>query len=256
MTISNDTILIGMPLKNGASSLKRAVKSVLNQRNLTRTMKLLILNDNSDDNWKEEISDYLKDPRVIIRDVNIGDITQLRNYILDYSKKELSSQSYIGRLDVDDYIIDEMFFSKLEKIIDNHNPDVIIAGNKLSVNDEIIKRINYADKKLLNYEFLKEKLFQMSQNIPEGELPSCNVFTKNSINFHYNFVGSAEDHWFTVDLLLNKNKLNIYIADDLLYVVYSLSGNITNINRKKKRYISSRQQLYEYFIESSKESND
>lgn len=241
-----------MPLKNGAPTIKRAVDSVFLQRGLKRELQLLIVNDNSNDNWYEEIIDYIGDPRIVIEDVNFGEISKVRNHILEYAKKRLSSQSYIGRLDVDDIIIDEFALSKIEVIIDKYNPDVIIAGNKQSLKGKLLDRINYADKRLINHKFLEKKLYQMSRGDPEGELPSCNVFVKNSVDLLYKLVESAEDHWYTVDLLLNNHKYDIYIAHDLLYANYSLNGNITNINKDRKTYLRSRQQLLDYYSQKSK----
>jgi len=245
-------IVIGMPLKNGAKTLRRAVKSVLEQKDVKRNIILFIVNDNSSDNWRDEIKDFIDDNRIVIKNVNIGLIYKVRNFINDYIKNNIKNVDYIGRLDADDYLASDDVLSRLEQIMDKYNPDAIIAGNKLAIGNKIIERINYAEKKLLDFDYLKDKLEKMTRGNPLGELPSCNTFIKPSVVIKYKNVESAEDHWFTVDLLLNKDRYNIYIAENILYSVYSLNGELTNQNRKNSNYIKSRKKLLNYFCNEVK----
>lgn len=244
-------IVIGMPLKNRATIVKQAVESVLGQIGLRRDLVLLIVNDGSSDDWQGELEEYLSDPRMMIVDVDLGKSYAVRNFIHDFVRNNIPDADYIGRLDTDDRLVDEITLSKIEERMDQYNPDVIIAGNKLSLGGKIIERTNHADVRLLRREFLKEKLFQMSKGIPEGELPSCNIFIKPSVDLSYKEKESAEDHWFTVDLLLKKDRLNIHIAEDLLYAIYSLDGETTKANRKSGVYSRSRKELYEYYLSRS-----
>lgn len=245
------TIVIGMPLRDGAKTVKRSIESVLNQKGLRRNLLLLIVNDGSSDGWEEEIKTLLEDPRLIVAQADLGSSHMVRNFIHEYVKQHIPTADYIGRLDADDRIVEEFALSKIEERMDLHDPDVIIAGNKLSMDGKIIDRINYADRRLLQPEFLQEKLFQMSKGKPEGELPSCNVFVKPSVPITYREMESAEDHWYTVDLLLQNERLNIHIAEDLLFALYSLDGNVTKMNRKNGSYAQSRKKLHEYYVSYS-----
>lgn len=236
-----------MPLKNGAKTIKQAVSSIFNQKGLKRKLLLIIVNDNSTDNWKKEIQEYIYDNKIIIENVNFGKSYKVRNYLHSYIREKIPEADYIGRLDADDYIVNNTVLSEIEKIMDKYNPDVIMSGNKLSINSKVIDRINIADKKLLDFDFLKQKLEQMSKANSNGELPSCNTFIKPSVFVDYKKIVSAEDHWFTIDLLLNKDKYKIHIADEILYSVYSLSGSLTDNNRNKNKYIKSRKLLLQYF---------
>jgi len=247
MTTKNNAVVIGVALKNGANTIRRALESILFQENVTRDLIVFIANDNSQDNWKEQIVDFLDKSNVIIENVNFGRAYKTRNFINNYIREKIPQAEYIGRLDADDYLVDNFVISKIEQIIDINAPEVILAGNKLSTNNEIIERINIANPKLIENDFLKDKLFKMSNGIAEGELPSCNTFIKTSILIDYPEIESAEDHWFTVKLLLNKYKLNIFISPDLLYSVYSLSGKSTIENRKKETYLASRKALYNFY---------
>jgi len=249
----NEKIVIGMPLKNGAKTIRRAVESVFSQREVRREVILLIVNDNSTDNWREAITEYLDDPRIVVVNVSFGKTYAVRNFIIDYVRENMTDATYIGRLDADDYIIDEYAISKIEHIIDKHNPDVIIAGNVQILNDQII-RVNRAEKRFLESEYLEKRLLKMANGVLEGELPSCNVFVKPYVNIHYNSIDSAEDHWYLVDLLLNSNRYRIYIAEDLIYSAYNLDGSVTINNKRKQFYLESRKKLYEYFIGKTHEN--
>ena len=121
------TIVIGMPLKNGAKTIKRAVSSILNQNGLKRNLILVIANDNSTDNWKNELTEFIKDDRLFIKDVNFGKSYKVRNYINSYIRENIPDVDYIGRLDADDYISDDKTLSEIERIMDLHNPDIIIS---------------------------------------------------------------------------------------------------------------------------------
>ncbi len=245
----NRKIVIGMPLKNGAKTIKRAVASILNQKNLRRELLLIIANDNSTDNWNDELKEFENDNRIIIINVNFGKSYKVRNYINSFIREHIPDVEYIGRLDSDDYIIDDQTVSKIEFIMDSHNSDIIFLGNKLSINNQIIDRINIADKRLLLDDFLFIKLKQMSEGVSIGELPSCNTFIKPSVLIDYKDIDSAEDHWFSVFLLLNKYKYSIFIADNLLYSVYSLNGQLSNENKHSDKYLQSRKLLLKYFLE-------
>jgi glycosyltransferase involved in cell wall biosynthesis len=234
-----------MPLHNGGKTIRRAVLSVVNQKNVKRNLILVIGNDNSTDDWLQEIGDLISE-KIIILNLTGGTSYLVRNEINDYILQSIENVAYIGRLDADDELADEFVISKLEQIVEKNSPDAIIAGNYLRVNDTIIERINGADKSLLDKSMLLDRLYRMSLGIPDAELPSCNTFIKPECMISYPSKESAEDHWFTVALLLKSNTLQIYVAEDFLYSIYSLSGSLTNSNRKKDRYISSRKELYEY----------
>lgn len=244
---SDEKIVIGMPLKNGAKTIRRAVESVFSQRKVRREIILLIANDGSTDSWKSEISHYLQDPRVMVIDVEFGKTYAVRNFILDYVRNNMPDAAYIGRLDADDFIADEYSLHRIERIMDAYDPDVIIAGNKQMLGGNIIRE-NPADIRFLDYSYLEKRLKMMADGILQGELPSCNLFVKPTVDVRYKDIDSAEDHWYLVEILLNKYLYNIYIAEDLIYAVYSLDGKVTEDNKKREAYLRSRKLLYRYFL--------
>ncbi|OAV75651.1 UDP-glucose 4-epimerase [Bacteroidales bacterium Barb7] len=243
--LNREKIVIAMPLHNGAKTIRRAISSFVNQKNIRRKLILVIGNDHSTDEWMKEINDLITE-NIIIQNIHGGKSYIVRNKINDYILNNIKNVSYIGRLDADDELADEFIISKLEKIMDEIRPDVILAGNYIRTRNKIIKRVNIADKSLLDISCLLGRLRKMSLCVPEAELPSCNTFIKPECMITYPPEESAEDHWFTVELILKSNVLKIHVAENLLYSIYSLSGNLTELNKEKDKYINSRKKLYEY----------
>ncbi len=246
--INERMIVIGMALKNSKSTLKDAINSLLIQKNVKRHIILIIADDASTDNWQEEIGNIIHDHRIRIVSVNFGKVFAIRNFILDYIRHEFPNADLIGRLDADDILTDEYCLSKIEEVLDTDTPDVIIAGNKLSYNNQILPRINKSDKRLLDFDYLGSRLYRMSMCDKNAELPSCNVFIVPSLDVYYPEVDSAEDHWLTVNLILQKKNIKIICATNILYITYSLSGDVTKINRESNKYVISRKELYTYFM--------
>jgi len=123
---------------------------------------------------------------------------------------------------------------------------VLICGNHQSKEGKILEWKNQPSKMLLDDSFLLNQLQEMANGNPKAELPSCNTFIKPTVKIDYPNQISAEDHWFTVSLLLQKNKLNIHIENDLLYCIYSLDGFQTSNNQKNEVYTQSRIELYRF----------
>jgi len=240
-----------MPLKNAEKTAKNAIFSVLQQTNTKREIVLLIGNDNSTDDSETILKEIaLQNPNVVLLNVNFGNAYLNRNYLNEYARTNYPNCILIGRLDADDVIYTENTISEIEKLFDENNFDVLMCGNKQVKNRTVLEWENKPSKKLLQNDFLLNQLFEMTQGNPKAELPSCNTFIKPTIKTEYPDKASAEDHWFTVLLLLQKEKLNILIDENLLYCFYSLDGFATHGNKKTNNYVKSRNELYQFYQEN------
>lgn len=243
-----EQIVICMPLKNAEKTVEKSVFSVLNQKNINREIILLIGNDNSTDNSESLIKEIAsQNSNVILLNVNFGCAYLNRNYLNEFARKTYPNCVLIGRLDADDIIYTENTISQIEKLFDDNNFDVLICGNKQVKNGIVLEWENKPSKEFLQNEYLSNRLFEMSKGNKKAELPSCNTFIKPTIKIEYPEKESAEDHWFTILLLLQKEILNICIQENLLYCFYSLDGFSTNNNKKKNNYFQSRKELYTFY---------
>ncbi len=243
-----EQIIICMPLKNAEKTLEKAVNSVLQQINTKREVVLLIGIDKSTDNSEMILNKIASiNKNVILLNTDFNKAYLNRNFLNEYARKNYPNCVLIGRLDADDVIYSENTISAIESLFDRHKFDVFMCGNKQIINAEVLEWENRPSKKLLNNDYLLKQLFEMSEGNSKAELASCNIFIRPSVKMEYPKKASAEDHWFTVLLLLEKERLNIHINEQLLYCYYSLDGVLTQENKNKKNYYESRKALYNYF---------
>ena len=248
-TVENQEIVIGIAMHDNAGTIRRCLLSVLGQSHLRRHLRIVLANDNSSDNWYDEISDLLNDTRIALLNLDNCNVVKTRNAINDFIKENYPNSVLIGRLDADDEYSGSFELSKIEAVFDSENPDLILAGNYLRQNGVVIERKNIADKRLSEKSYIMERLKQMSIGIPEGELPSCNLFLSPQVLLPYPDVASGEDHALLVHYLFNQDKYDIYLADALLPVIYDLGGKSTENNRKSINYIACREYLYQKSLE-------
>jgi len=242
--VKNHSIAIGIAMHNNATTIRRCLESALKQTNCKCKLTFVLADDNSSDDWYNAISDLLDDGRIILLHFNNNNVVKTRNDINDFIKTTIGNNVLIGRLDADDEYASEFVLSEVEKILDTDNPDVIIAGNYLRQNGQIIERKNFACKKLEQEEYVLERLKQMSENVAEAELPSCNLFVKSDSLLPYPDIKSGEDHALLVHYLINQDKYKVFFAEKLLLTIYNLNGNTTSGNIKSDAHRICRKQLY------------
>jgi hypothetical protein len=253
--INNQIISIGVAMHNNAETIHRCLSSIINQKNLKRKISIILANDNSSDNWKEKISDLLKDNRIIQLNLNNSDVVKTRNAINDYIINNLKEVVLICRLDADDEYADNYVLSKIEEILDKENPEAIVSGNYLRLNGKIIERKNYAVKEFRNINYILKRLKLMSENVSDAELPSCNLILTPKILKPYPNIKSGEDHYLLTYYLMNQDKYKIFLADNLLLTIFSLGGAATTNNQKSNIYLNCRKELYKRAVEFSKDKN-
>lgn len=242
-----ERIVITMPLKNAQATVGASIASFVSQKGVKRELILLVGNDASTDGSMQIVESFLPHPGIKILELSFGKIHQCRNYLNDYARKHIPGCVLVGRLDADDVLWQDDTLAQVESIYDKTGFDVLMAGNKQQRNGIVLEWENRADKRLLDEGYLLQRLLEMSQGNPKAELPSCNTFIKPNVLTDYPPKDSAEDHWFTVLLLLQKDRLKIHLATDLLYCVYSLNGLMTASNRKKEAHQKSREALFEFY---------
>jgi hypothetical protein len=198
----------------------------------------------------------LTDERITILTLQNNNVVKTRNDINRFILENIPNCVLIGRLDADDEYSSWQELSKIENVFDKHHPDVISAGNYLRENEVIIERTNIADKRLADIGYVLLRLEQMSKCLPEGELPSCNLFIRPCKLLPYPSMDSGEDHALFVDYLMNQDKYTIFFAEDLLPVIYNLGGSTTVQNRFSGNYIRCRKELYLKTLELCKTSKE
>ena len=97
-------VAIAMPLHNQASTLYFALESALSQTLAEGHCAVVLLDDQSTDDWQTEIADLLEHPGLIVLKGHCGSAALARNAILDFVESDLPNVRWVARLDPDDLL--------------------------------------------------------------------------------------------------------------------------------------------------------
>jgi glycosyltransferase involved in cell wall biosynthesis len=235
-------LLVAVVFHNAASTLASAVDSVFGQVGGSFRVTLLLVNDASTDDWRGNLGKRLERPDVRTHNVAFRSAARARNFVLEEADRSLDVD-YVCRLDADDTLATSTVFSELTRILRQDHPDVLLAGNLQVLDGEVLTRPNLATPDLLDPTGLLERLDRMARGDPTAELPSCNTVVRRGLAVRYPLVPSAEDHWYMTTLLLQRGRLRVVVASDLVYAIYHLRGRLTCENLARETYLESRRAL-------------
>ena len=241
--VFSSKIVLSIVTKNGRQTIARCLDSVFEQQRIDE-LGILLLDDNSNDNWTEVVQEQLKHPTLVIHQCSVGKISTIRNMAIHLAKEIFPDYEWLGRLDADDCLDNPHSIAEtLQPVLDGlSEAKWILAGNSLCEDGGILERKNCPSNRLMTAEGLLEATVGMSQGIPEAELPSCNLWLHRDMNVTYPAVPSAEDHWL-VAFLLAQHADSGLLRSETLYACYTLGGKATLNARKSRYYRASRELL-------------
>ena len=230
---NNEKISIIIPAFNCEKYIERNLKSILNQK--YKNIEVIVVNDGSTDNTLnivENISN--QDSRVIIVNKENAGVSSARNTGIQYSTGE-----YIGFVDADDFIDNDMYFNMINTIKDNSADICLISYYEIINNikseryfpwDDNIKV--FKNNEIYNYffPFMISKL-KNEKNIIFGAV--WRILIKSSIAKETKFnteLTIGEDFLFLTDCLLKSNK--IIAMNDCMY------NYVKNIKSATEKYKS------------------
>lgn len=225
-------ISIVVPVYNVEKYIDKCINSILNQ---TYTdFELLLIDDGSTDRSGEICDQYASiDERVCVIHKSNGGVSTARNIGIKQSKGD-----YIGFVDADDYIEEEMY-EVLFKLIEDNKADISICGFKI-IDEDIgkIERIQDSGKiEVLSQEKLVAKETDMPWSI---RLDTINkLFRKEALSgllFDEN-LHCAEDTLFLHQAIMRMNK-GVFIELPL-YVNVRHSGSAMRGRLNPNNYYQS-----------------
>ena len=191
-----------IPVYNVERYVAECIESVINQT--YNDLEIIIVNDGSTDNSLKICEAYAKrDKRIKIINKENGGISSARNTGLDNA-----TGKYIGFVDSDDYIGEDMYEKLVEACIDNNakasvcHAVTFTDGNKPFVNTGFIKK----DYCTTDIKQIFSNTLVMSQSL-------CNKLFKTSLfeNIRFPLNKVDEDGYVVYDLLYRAKKV-AYVA--------------------------------------------
>lgn len=235
-------VVIGVCLHNQKNMLNKCLNSIFDQKMYGIKIAIVILDDQSSDNWEEHVEDIILRKEIVIINGNCGNASRARNALLDFVDENFPRAKWVARLDADDKFSCQ--YSLYSSCIKGSftNSKYVIGGNVL-VNNELIYKNNPASRRLMDEGFVLSILESMAAGSAINELPSCNLLLATHSGWRYPDIRSAEDHWLVANLLLNHKHCGA-ILEYPYYCDYNLNGAETGYNILNSLHTLSRKKLY------------
>lgn len=208
--VNNKKISIIVPVFNCEKYIEKNLKSILNQK--YKNIEIIVVNDGSTDNTfniVKNISNH--DSRVIVINKENEGVSVARNTGIQYSTGE-----YIGFVDADDFINNDMYFNMIKTIEDN-NADICLISYFEIINDFKYERyFPWSDKiKTFENNEIFNSFFPLMISKLKKEKSTIfgavwRILIKSSIAKKIKFnteLAIGEDFLFLTDCLLESNKI-------------------------------------------------
>lgn len=220
-----------VPVYNVEKFLKRCLNSLVNQT--LKDIEIIIINDGSKDNSQAIIDEYKAKYPDIIKAyyVENGGVAKARNYALNYVTGE-----YIGFVDSDDYVSEEMYEKLYNKAIEK-NADIVCCNYYRVIDNE-----KFILKKFGNSRIDKDELFDKSvyeANLLFDEVPylwnkifKAEIIKNNNFKF-YDDLRIYEDFMFTYQAFSKANKIS-RIEEGMYYYMVSRESSLTYFLTEKR----------------------
>ncbi len=236
-------IVVTIALHNQAAELPQAILSILEQDVGPETVAILVLDDESTDNWRECAAGLLDHPHVAIAHGCCGSAAHTRNALLDLVDETFPRARWVARLDADDRLATKSSLRSMVEAGNRGTFDFVLGSNYLRQESKIIGSLNRADPEvLLDRECLASFVNAFCAGETEHELPSCNLLLRVRSKIRYPLTRSAEDHWLVAGLLMFNADRGCVVSEPA-YAVYSIGGQATRHNRADSAWSHTRMRL-------------
>lgn len=212
----NDLISIIVPVYNSEKTLERCVESILKQT--YKNIEVILVNDGSTDN-SLKIANKLadKDNRVYVITKDNGGVSSARNIGIKKSKGK-----YIGFVDADDWIGEEMYTSMYSNLLEN-NAEIVLCNYTQVYGEKFIKRdeFYFIDETKINLkESLLTHIISRRENNIMGTcwrmLIAKSILVENEIEFDLG-VRMSEDMMFMIKCIDKAKVISLDRYDEYFY---------------------------------------
>lgn len=217
-------ISVIIPAFNVEKYIENCLESIITQKH--KDLEIIVVNDGSTDNTPQIIKKFSKeDSRIVVIDKPNGGLSSARNAGLD-----VATGDYIGFVDGDDYIHEEMY-QKLYHLCEENECDIAVCGyvRKYS-NREAFSN----SKKVLQYSS-QEALAELISSIGLHDYAWDKLYKKELFeNIRYPIGKMYEDVFTTYKLFYKAKK--VVSLDEPLYYYIQRDGSILRKGFSEKQF--------------------
>ena len=95
-------VVIGVCLHNQKNMINECLNSIFDQKMYGMKIAIVILDDQSSDNWRERVEDMILRKEIVIISGNCGNASRARNALLDFVDENFPRAKWVARLDTND----------------------------------------------------------------------------------------------------------------------------------------------------------
>ena len=224
-TMEESLISIIVPVYNVESYLKKCVDSIINQT--YQKIEVILVDDGSSDGCAQICDEYQDiDNRVRVLHKKNGGLSSARNAGIGIATGE-----YLGFVDSDDYIANDMFEVLINNIKQN-DADMAVCGVFECFEGTSPK----IDERHLYYEVNKETALNLIFDGRDASVSACRKLYKKALFDDIRFPEGkiSEDAFVIVDILRKCNK--VVITTDQYYYYIRRTGSITTEKPSDKMF--------------------
>ena len=229
--MNNIEFSIIIPVYKVERYINKCVDSLISQT-LTN-YEIILVDDGSPDNCPKICDEIVaKDSRIKCIHKNNGGLSSARNEGL-----KIATGNYVIFVDSDDYIDDNTFLDKLQKLITRHHPDVVMYKVK-----KLFENTNVLEEKTKNNMLSQISIIENLIKFNYYKACACDkaikrdIILKNKIHFPLNKL--SEDIEWCAQLLKSIDLNKIAFLDESPYVYLQHEGSITkSVGEKNIRNI-------------------
>lgn len=215
-------ISIIVPVYNGSKYLKKCLSSLMRQT--YKNIEIIVVNDGSTDESLELAKEIAKeDNRIKVYNKENGGPSSARNLGI-----EKASGEYIGFVDSDDYV-DENMFAVLYDMIEKAQAKIAICGWYLVENGQVRTCKFKCDRVILNDEQAIDMLlnYVSFDNFACNKLFHCSLFENNIFP-----VGKVLEDLLTIYKLIHEAKTIVVDSKPLYYYVMHSNSITSNLYKQ------------------------
>lgn len=220
----NITISIIVPIYNTEPYLQRCIDSILHQT--YRNLEIILVNDGSSDACPRICDEYsLKDNRIKVIHKNNGGLSSARNAGID-----IATGQYIGFVDSDDFIEDDMYGALLSACLKN-NAEISMCGRYYVREGKAIPHFTLPNQVIWNNKNAIKNLL-MWNNIDSS---ACDKLFKNALFEGVRFPqGLITEDIFIIPEIIDKANSIIHIGKPKYYYCVRENSISTGVFTKQK----------------------